>query len=421
MNAKKKTLVTSSSKNELKPKQEDEYSESVNQELIKAVMHKNKKHFDMFAEDEDYNHEHLHAVDGKIVRRSNDGAENPHLIDNWDDAEGYYKIQIGETISNQYSIYSSTGQGMFSNVVRARDTKNQNREVAIKIIRNNESLHEAGLRELEFLKKLNQSDPDDKYHCLRLFTSFYHKQHLCLVFEPLCMNLRELLKKYGKDGLHIKAVRSYAHQLFLALKLLKRCNIVHGDIKPDNILVNESKSLLKLCDFGSASWGDDCDITPYLVSRFYRAPEIILGLNYDFAIDLWSVATVLFEIYTGKIMFPGRTNNDMLKIIMDYKGRISNKFTRKGMFKDQHFDANFNFLYHEIDKITQREKITVMSNINPTKDLLALLIGYQRLPEDQLKKVTQLKDLLDKMLVVDPSKRISLSHCIAHPFIQEKI
>ncbi len=123
------------------------------------------------------------------------------------------------------------------------------------------------------------------------------------LFSGFSMNLREVLRKYGKDvGLHIKAVRSYSQQLFLALKHLKRCNILHADIKPDNILVshnscainighwlpflpyyinifntlkvNESKTILKLCDFGSASHVADNDITPYLVSRFYRAPEI---------------------------------------------------------------------------------------------------------------------------------------------------
>jgi serine/threonine-protein kinase PRP4 len=212
-------------------KQEDEYSESLNADLLKVVIQKNKKHFDMFADDADYNHE-THGVPDKAAVRINDGAENPHLNDNWDDVEGYYKIQIGEIINNQYSIYSSTGQGVFSNVVRARDTTKNNQEVAIKILRNNELMHKTGLRELEFLRKLNQSDPEDKFHCLRLFSHFYHKQHLCLVFEPLCMNLRELLKKYGKDGLHIKAVRYYAHQLLLALKLLKKCNIIHGDLKP---------------------------------------------------------------------------------------------------------------------------------------------------------------------------------------------
>lgn len=83
------------------------------------------------------------------------------------------------------------------------------------------------------------ADPEDKYHCLRLYTHFYHKNHLCLVFESLYMNLREILKKYGKDvGLHIDAVRSYAHQLFLSLRLLKKTSILHADIKPDNILVS---------------------------------------------------------------------------------------------------------------------------------------------------------------------------------------
>merc|ERR1712177_168770 len=106
-------------------------------------------------------------------------------------------------------------------------------------------------------------------------------------------------------GIHIVAVRSYAQQLLFALKLMKKANIVHADIKPDNILVNESKLLLKLCDFGSASHVADCEITPYLVSRFYRAPEIILGQKYDFAIDLWSAGATIYELATGKIMFPG--------------------------------------------------------------------------------------------------------------------
>jgi serine/threonine-protein kinase PRP4 len=90
-----------------------------------------------------------------------------------------------------------------------------------------------------------------------------------MVFEPLSMNLREVLKKYGKNvGLHIKAVRSYAQQMLLALKCMKKANIVHADIKPDNILVDESKLHLKLCDMGSASHVAEGEITPYLVSRY---------------------------------------------------------------------------------------------------------------------------------------------------------
>uniref|UniRef100_A0A3B4BAL1 Serine/threonine-protein kinase PRP4 homolog n=1 Tax=Periophthalmus magnuspinnatus TaxID=409849 RepID=A0A3B4BAL1_9GOBI len=366
---------------------------------------------DMFAADFDQS-ARMRAGVGK------DFKENPNLRDNWTDAEGYY-VNIGESLDKRYDVYGYTGQGVFSNVVRARDTARAGQEVAVKIIRNNE-LQKTGLKELEFLKKLNDADPDDKFHCLRLFRHFYHKQHLCLVFEPL-MNLREVLKKYGKDvGLHIKAVRSYSQQLFLALKLLKRCNILHADIKPDNILVNESKTILKLCDFGSASHVADNDITPYLVSRFYRAPEII-GKPYDYGIDMWSVGCTLYELYTGKILLPGSSNNHMLKLAMDLKGKMPNKMIRKGLFKDQHFDSNLNFLYIEVDKVTEREKVTVMSTINPTKDLLSDMVGGQRLPEDQRKKVMQLKDLLDGTLMLDPAKRISINQALQHPFIQEKI
>lgn len=86
------------------------------------------------------------------------------------------------------------------------------------------------------------------------------------------------MKKYGNNkGINLKAVRVYAQQLFLALSLLRKCNILHADIKPDNMLVNESKTVLKLADLGSASDASENDITPYLVSRFYRAPEISMS------------------------------------------------------------------------------------------------------------------------------------------------
>lgn len=378
-----------------------------------------KKQPDMFSEDmfaENY------SSPNSVQKTSSRAQENPNLTDNWDDAEGYYRVRIGEVLDTRYTVYGYTGQGVFSNVIRARDMARGNQDVAVKIIRNNEVMHRTGLKELEMLRRLNDADPDDRFHCLRLFRHFFHKQHLCLVFEPLSMNLREVLKKYGKDvGLHIKAVRSYSQQLFFALKLLKRCNILHADIKPDNILVNETKLVLKLCDFGSASHVADNDITPYLVSRFYRAPEIILGLGYDFSIDMWSVGCTLYELYTGKIMFAGKSNNQMLKFCMDLKGKFPNRLIRKGIFREQHFDNNCNFLYHEIDKVTEREKVVVMTNINQMRDLSSELIGRQRLPEDQLKKVGQLKDLLEKALALDPAKRISINQSLAHPFIHDKI
>lgn len=378
--------------------------------------------FDMFASDDEYE---TGTKNNALLNQKNRGMAGGNngslLYDNWDDSEGYYKINIGENLNNQYSVYSCTGQGVFSNVVRARDLNKNNLEVAIKIIRNNHITHKSGIKELEYLNKLKEADPEDKFHCLRLFDTFYHKQHLCIVLEPLSMNLREVLKKYGKNvGLHITAVRSYARQLFRALKLLKKCQILHADIKPDNILVNESKLVLKLCDFGSASDASDCDITEYLVSRFYRAPEIIMGMPYEYGIDLWSVAVTLYELYTGKIMFNGRSNNEMLKQFMDFRGKMSNKFIKRAVLKEKHFDSDCNFIFMETDKITKLEKVSVLANIPVTRELSKDITTNSRMPDDQAKKISQLRDLLDKILVIDTTKRYTIRQAIAHPFVDDK-
>ncbi|KAI4145994.1 MAG: hypothetical protein LQ340_006079, partial [Diploschistes diacapsis] len=145
--------------------------------------------------------------------------------------------------------------------------------------------------------------------------------------------------------------------MFLGLTLLRKCNILHADLKPDNVLVNDSRALLKICDLGSASDASENEITPYLVSRFYRAPEIILGMEYTFAIDMWSVGCTLFELYTGKILFTGRNNNQMLRSIMECRGKFSHKVLKKAQYAPLHFDELLNFRSQEKDKLTGKEVV----------------------------------------------------------------
>jgi len=144
-------------------------------------------------------------------------------------------------------------------------------------------------------------------------------------------------------------------------------------------------------------------------------------MQYDYSIDTWSTGCTIYELYTGKILFSGKSNNQMLKFFMDLKGKIPNKIIRKGQFRELHFDQNCNFLYQEIDKITEKEKIVSMPVIKTTRSLQQELIAEQHLPDDQHRKVVQLKDLLDSMFALDPSKRVSLNQALAHPFIQEKM
>ncbi|KAF8734297.1 hypothetical protein AX14_003463 [Amanita brunnescens Koide BX004] len=347
-------------------------------------------------------------------------------LDSAADPEGYYSVILGEQLDGgRYQVFSSLGKGMFANVVRARILQGEageiGKEVAIKIIRCQESMYKAGLKEVQILTKLRQADPEDKKHIVRLERTFEHRGHLCLVFESMSMNLRDVVKRFGKDvGLNIRAVRAYAHQLFLALSLLKKSNIMHADIKPDNILVNEAKTLLKLCDLGSASDASENDITPYLVSRFYRAPEIILGVPYDPALDVWSVGCTLYELYTGKILFPGRTNNQMLLLMMELKGRFNSKMIKRAKFGDTYFDEMGAFESVEKDRVTGADVIRKVHITKPTRDLRARLMPSSsvKLRDDENKLIISFIDLLEKCLALDPARRISPREASAHPFIR---
>ncbi|XP_051122127.1 uncharacterized protein LOC127245336 isoform X2 [Andrographis paniculata] len=356
----------------------------------------------------------------KVGKGDGVAVEKSGLNDNWDDAEGYYGYRFGEILDGRYEIIAAHGKGVFSTVVRARDLKaklGDPEEVAIKIIRNNETMYKAGMEELVILKKLVGTDPENKRHCVRFLSTFKYRNHLCLVFESLHMNLREVLKKFGRNiGLKLTAVRAYAKQLFIALKHLKNCGVLHCDIKPDNMLVNEAKNVLKLCDFGNAMFAGKNEITPYLVSRFYRSPEIILGLPYDHPLDIWSVGCCLFELYTGKVLFPGATNNDMLRLQMELKGPFPKKMLRKGAFTDQHFDQDLNFLATEEDPVSKKTIRRLIINIKP-KDFSSLISGS---PGEDLKMVANFKDLMEKIFILDPDKRLTVSQALSHPFITGK-
>jgi len=342
------------------------------------------------------------------------------------DPEGYYQVILGEHLdSGRYQVFSSVGKGMFANVVRARvlqsETGEAGKEVAIKIIRSQESMYKAGQKEVQMLNKLRQSDPEDKKHVVRLERTFEHRGHLCLVFESLSMNLRDVVKRFGKDvGLNIRAVRAYAQQLFLALSLLRKCNVMHADIKPDNILVNEQKTQLKLCDLGSASDASENEITPYLVSRFYRAPEIILGIPYDPALDIWSVGCTLYELYTGKILLPGRSNNQMLLLMMELRGRFNQKMIKKAKFGDSFFDEMGGFDSIERDRVTGADVVRKVHISKPTRDLRARLMppSSTQMKDDERKLLTSFVDLLDRCLALDPARRIMPKEALVHPFLR---
>merc|ERR1719188_2545282 len=125
----------------------------------------------------------------------------------------------------------------------------------------------------------------------------------------------------------------------MALRLLRQLKVIHGDLKPDNVLMSMSKTEIKVCDFGSAMEVHDAVRTAYLQPRYYRAPEVMIGNEYNTQIDLWSAGVTLFELCTGKILFTGKSNNMMLQQILEVSGVIPHKMATSGNYWSKHFSA----------------------------------------------------------------------------------
>ncbi|KAK8821082.1 hypothetical protein WA538_005713 [Blastocystis sp. DL] len=140
--------------------------------------------------------------------------------------------------------------------------------------------------------------------------------HRCLVFEQLHYNLYDILRYNNFTGMNIRHVQRIAYQLFCALRYIHsdKNRIIHCDVKPENILLKQYHGFdIKLIDFGSSNHSGSSFFS-YIQSRYYRAPEVMLGLPYDSSIDIWSVACVLFELCTGVPLFRGR--NELEQIIL---------------------------------------------------------------------------------------------------------
>lgn len=416
-------------------KEEDEASRKQKKEVAKFMDDQRKKEEqsskgDMFGDSAE-NIAHLNSLVSRGQSQSIGltGASG----DDWDDQDGYYIAKIGEVMDDRYLVVENVcGKGVFSNVIKAKDqVEKSNGTVAIKVMRANDMMKKAAEKEIEILQLLNNADKGNKRHVIRLLSTFYYRKHLCLVFECMWDDLRAALKKYTKNkGMALQAIRAYTKQLMVGLRHMHKCNIIHADIKPDNILINEGHSVVKFCDLGTALEAKDAAITPYLVSRFYRAPEIILGCEYGMPVDVFALGATLYELFTGKILLNSKTNNDALRKLMEIKGKIPKNVIKKGMLWKNHFDDALDFKYEDVDQYTKKVITRTMTDLNAKKDLFDLLMERvgpekkQSTDREDLKTVTRVKqfaDLLHQMLAIDPEKRITANDALSHPFLEDRL
>ncbi|KAK6030439.1 kinase domain protein, partial [Ostertagia ostertagi] len=209
-------------------------------------------------------------------------------------------------------------------VIKAYDHKYQ-QYVALKLVRNEKRFHRQADEEIRILDHLRRQDTDGSHNIIHMLDYFNFRNHKCITFELLNINLYELIKKNKFQGFSLMLVRKFAYSMLLCLDLLQRNRLIHCDLKPENVLLKQQgRSGIKVIDFGSSCF-DDQRIYTYIQSRFYRAPEVILGSKYGMPIDMWSLGCILAELLTGYPLLPGEDENDQLALIIELLGMPSNK------------------------------------------------------------------------------------------------
>ncbi|XP_055694581.1 serine/threonine-protein kinase minibrain [Lutzomyia longipalpis] len=343
--------------------------------------------------------------------------------DGYDDDNHDYIIKHGEKFLDRYEIDSLIGKGSFGQVVKAFDHE-EKCYVAIKIIKNKKPFLNQAQIEVRLLEMMNRADTENKYYIVRLKRHFMWRNHLCLVFELLSYNLYDLLRNTNFRGVSLNLTRKFAQQLCTALLFLStpELSIIHCDLKPENILLcNPKRSAIKIVDFGSS-----CQlgqrIYQYIQSRFYRSPEVLLGIPYDLAIDMWSLGCILVEMHTGEPLFSGCNEVDQMNKVVEVLG-----MPPKHLLDQAHKTRKF------FDKLPSDGSYVLKKNHNGRKYKLP---GTRKLhevlgvetggpggrrsgePGHSVSDYLKFKDLIFRMLEFDPKLRITPYYALQHNFFK---
>lgn len=296
-----------------------------------------------------------------------------------------FSRQIGKMLSDvdKFRKIEKIGEGTYGVVYKAKDTETE-RYVALKRIRlesETEGIPSTAIREISLLKEL-------KHHSIvQLYDIVIADDSLYMVFEYLTMDLKKVLDK-AKEIFQPKLIKSYMHQMLDAISYCHTNRILHRDLKPQNLLV-DTEGHIKLADFGLARLINlpMRIYTHEVVTLWYRAPEILLGSKYyTTGVDVWSLGCIFAEMILRRPMFPGDSEIDQLFRIFRTLGTpCENTWPGVSQLSDYK---------------------SVFPKFDP-----------QNIP-DPIGKLGA-DDLFKKLMVYDPSKRISAKNAMLHPYFDD--
>lgn len=271
----------------------------------------------------------------KLTHRRRD-TPSPSVGSSCDNAkEGLLQYKKGDRIRDgRYEVIRLAGQGTFGTVLEVYDTKHKE-YIGLKVVRSVKRYLDAAYIEIDILDKLRKTPGHNGSSIVKFFGSFKVKhrrqEHVCLAFQLLGRSLYDFIKRNKYQGYTKQHVWEYARQIFKAIKFCHQLKLTHTDLKPENILlVDDSYSIvhkrdgteyrvprrtdIKLIDFGGATFETDHH-AKMVNTRQYRGPEVILGLGWSYASDLWSVGCILVELYTGRLLFATHEDTEHLALM----------------------------------------------------------------------------------------------------------
>lgn len=345
------------------------------------------------------------------------------LNGSFEDQQGNYIAEPGESLGlhSRYVVQGLIGGGAFCKCWLALD-RETGKKVCVKVTCNRKHCFEQSRREIKTLRFLNQHHPQAAI--VKLLHSFVYCAHQALVFEPLAYDLYLLLKNEQFRGLSLKLVRKFGIQILPTLNVLSAhggINLIHCDLKPENIMVVDRKQTkINIIDFGSSCFGGEQGST-YIQSRFYRAPEVLIGCPYSTQIDMWSFGCILFELYTGRPLFNGKGPEDQLHKITSLLGlppadmlshrRFFLPGTKEGDRLEQQpacisFQDRFRAIgYACISRRKRGDGVSLADEIQTDHT--------GRVTDETL---LQFIDLLTRCLEMDPTQRLTPSKACRHKF-----
>lgn len=331
-----------------------------------------------------------------IRAKKREPLRNDHHNFGFDNSDNTYRLCVGDHLAYRFEVLSTFGSGAFGQVIKALDHKS-GQQVAIKIVVNTDQMHEQGQIEAKILARLNKCSCPN---VVRAYDFFIFRSHICITYEILGKNLYELIQANHYHPFPAKIVRTYAIQAFQALEGIHNAKIIHADIKPENILIlsNTQRSQTKVIDFGSGCF-EGHQKYEYIQSRFYRAPEVVLGIPYGPPMDIWSAALVIIELLIGKPLFPCNDEHELLWMITELLGPPPQDLILLGKRRNDFFDMKLNM---KIYKGRSRKPSSVsLSSILKIND-------------------PYLIDFLTKCLTWDQTQRLTAKEALHHPWIQMK-